>query len=56
MTSKSYPSKILIVGKNQNFGQKSKFLARIEVLVKNQISAKNKSLVKNPNFSQKSKF
>ena len=49
--------------KNRNFGQKSKFCSKIEILVKNQnfvqkskFWSKIEILVKNPNCGQKSKF
>ena len=46
--------------KNRNFGQKSKFWSKIEILVKNlnfgQKLVENRNLVQNRNFIRKSKF
>ena len=56
-------SKIAILVKNPNLGQKAKFWSKIEILVKHadfvqksKFWSKIQILVKNPNFVQKSKF
>ena len=55
-TSKKFRSKIEILVKNRNFGQKTKSFSKTEFWSKNKIFLKNRNLVKNKKFGQKSKF